>query len=319
MRLQLAVVLVALSSRAVMADQEAATAEPAKVAESSSRELNGHVFQPSQLANPSFRQTTFQVGLLYGVGNATGPKYDSSGNVTGTADYSFAALAQTFSYEYRFREWLSAAASVVTSAYTGITGASVVSVGAQVAVGVGGQAKLGYRLGPVDTAVLLDVSYTPEYGFLIADAILRALRDHVIDSGAALQSTHGLTLGPTLAASWAPFSALGLTGNLGYSYKSLRASGTVIQETSSLVVGAAADFDFGKVSSVPIGLLAGYRLINPINDESVPYIQTFSGGISYTGRGDLGLGLEIGRRSFSIRSGIAATVTVAQIGLQYYW
>src|SRR5882762_6489575 len=121
MRRQLALILVAVLPTAVMADQEAAAAEPAKAAPSSKRELDGHVFAPSLFVIPPFRETTFQLGLLYGVGNATGPTYDSSGNVTGTQDLSLAALAQTFNYEYRFLEWLSAGVTAVTLAYTGIS------------------------------------------------------------------------------------------------------------------------------------------------------------------------------------------------------
>jgi len=318
MRRQLALVLVAVLPTAVMADQEAAAAEPAKAAPSSKRELDGHVFAPSLFVIPPFRETTFQLGLLYGVGNATGPTYDSSGNVTGTQDLSLAALAQTFNYEYRFLEWLSAGVTAVTLAYTGITGASVVSIGAQVGIGLGAEVKLGHRFGPVETALLLDVSYAPQYGFLIADAILRALRDHVLDPAAALETTHSLTLSPTLAAAWAPFPALGLTGNLGYVFKSVRLSGTDILEQSAILIGVEADFDFGKISSTPIGLLASYRLSNPVAGD-FPRVQDISGGISYTGRPELGLGLEIGSRRYYVRPGLLATATVAQIGLQYYW
>src|SRR5262245_36832053 len=70
-------------------------------------ELNGHVFSPSQLVDSPFRETTFQLGLLYGFGSATGPRYQVSGGQvvkSGNADYTFADLAQTISFEYRFDE-----------------------------------------------------------------------------------------------------------------------------------------------------------------------------------------------------------------------
>ena len=318
MRPQLALVFVAsLSAAATIAEQDAANAQevPARV---SHRELNGHVFVPSLLVDTPFRTTTFQVGLVYAAGTATGPKYDINGNETGTADYTMAGLGQTFSYENRVADWLAVGGSVITLAYTGINGPSVVSVGAQVGVGAAANVRVGHRFGPVEATVLMDASYQPEYGFLVAAAILRALQDHVLDPGAALQTSHSWTLRPTLAASWAPFAPLGLTGNLGYVYKSTLLSGTVTENNSALLAGIAADFDFGKITSTAIGLLASYRLNEPLTD-GLPRIQDFSGGISYTGRPDLGLTLELGRRTFSIRPGLPATAGVAQLGLQYYW
>src|SRR5215470_18225280 len=74
-------------------------------------ELNGHVFMPSFLVDTPFRETTFKLGLLYGFGHATGPKYQVSGGQVvqnGTADYTYADLAQTFRFDYRFADWLSA-------------------------------------------------------------------------------------------------------------------------------------------------------------------------------------------------------------------
>ncbi len=134
-----------------------------------------------------------------------------------------------------------------------------------------------------------------------------------------METTHALTLSPGLAAGWAPFPALGLTGNLAYVFKSVRLSGAEILDQNAILIAAAADFDFGKISSTPIGLLAAYRLTDPVGSGGVPRIQDISGGISYTGRPELGLGLEIGTRWYNVRPGIPATVVLAQIGLQYYW
>jgi len=130
-----------------MADQEAAAAEPAKAAPSSKRELDGHV---SRLRCSSFRPSgrlRFSSGSL-----RRRQRHRSDVRLErqrdGTQDLSLAALAQTFNYEYRFLEWLSAGFTAVTLAYTGITGASVVSIGAQVGIGLGAEVKLGHRFGP---------------------------------------------------------------------------------------------------------------------------------------------------------------------------
>ena len=282
-------------------------------------ELDGHVFAPSILVDTPFRTTTFKLGLLYGFGDATGPKYDINGNQTGTAEYTFASFAQTFRYEYRFAEWLSAGAFVVTSLYSGIDGPSVVSIGAQVGVGFGLRVRAGHRFGPVETAVVVDATSAPEYGVLVAAAIIKGIQDHVIDADSALQSTHTRTVSPVATASWAPLPALGLTANVGYVFKSLRVSDTSLGDQNGFVVGGMVDFDFGKISSVPIGLLAAYKLTTPLGDGGVSRVEDASGGIYYTAHREIGLGLEVGWRKFTIRPPLDSSGKLAQIGLQYYW
>ncbi len=324
MKLRLAIVLAAAFPAAVLAQTQTSSDTPTPREHRTVPEMNGHVFMPSFLVDSPFRSTTFKLGLLYGVGDATGPKYDLNGPVPGqTASYTYGTLAQTFRYDYQFAEWLSAGAVVLTSMYTGLDGPSAVSVGAQFGVGVGLRAKAGYRLGPVETAFIVEASTGPEYGVLVAAAIVRAIQDKIIEPGAALQSTHGVNVTPGVAASWAPWAALGLTGNIAYVYKSLRLSDTTIFDQSGIQYAATADFDFAKISSVPIGLLAGFRIISPIGSDGIPTIKDFSGGIFYTGIRELALGLEVGWRSFTLRPNtnvpLDSTATVAQIGLQYYW
>ena len=287
-------------------------------------ELDGHVFAPSLLVDTPFRETTFQLGLLYGVGKATGPNYEVSGGQVvqnGTASYTFADLAQTFRYEYRFADWLSAGLVVLTNAYTGIDGPSVVSIGASVSVGAGLRAKAGYRFGPVETALVFEASSQPQYGVLVVAALARAIQDGVIDAGSALQSTRTLTYSPTLAASWAPSPAFGLTANAGYLHRTLRTSGTTIADKDGVQLAIAGDFDFAKISSVPIGLLAAYRLTAPLGSDNLALerVDDISGGIFYTGIRELSIGLEVGWRAFEIRPPLDSSGVLAQLGVQYYW
>ncbi|HZX97120.1 MAG TPA: hypothetical protein VFE90_21570 [Myxococcales bacterium] len=322
MDLRLALVLTAALPAIAAAQQlEPGTADPAsKPAEARTAPvMDGHLFAPSLLVDTPFRTTTFKLGILYGVGDATGPKYDINGNVIGQATYSFGDFGQTFRYEYAFSEWFSAGVVVLTNLYTGLDGPSVVSVGAQLGLGFGARVKAGHRFGPVETAVLVDVSTAPEFGVLVVAALLKALQDHVIEPGAAFQSTHTLTVTPSAVVSWAPWPALGLTANVAYVYKSLRLSGENIANQGGIQFAGLADFDFGKISKVPVGLLATYRILAPLGSDGVSRIEDVSGGIFYSARPELGLGLEIGWRSFTIRQPLASTVVLAQLGLQYYW
>jgi hypothetical protein len=326
MKLRPALVLAAAIPAAALAQSNPPSDAPAPRAHRSVPELDGHVFMPSFLVDSPFRQTTFKLGLLYGVGDATGPKYDINGNpVAGQqANYTLGTLAQTFRYDYAFNEWLSAGAVVLTSMYTGLDGPSAVSVGAQFGIGMGARLKAGHRFGPVETAFVIEASTGPEFGILVAAAILKALQENQLEPGSALQATHVVTVTPGLAASWAPSPALGLTVNAAYVYKSLRLSGgQTVTDQSGIQFGGVADFDFGKISSVPIGVLAGFRVTSPLGTEVIPAIKDFSAGILYTGIRELALGVEVGWRSFTLRPGsdvpLDSTATVAQIELQYYW
>jgi hypothetical protein len=125
---------------------------------------------------------------------------------------------------------------------------------------------------------------------------------------------------PFAAASWAPFSALGLTANFGYLYKELRLSSVgAVDHQNGLQFGIAADFDFAKISSVPLGLLAGYRVSAPIGESDLEKIDDVTGGIFYTARKEMSLGLEVGWRSFTIRPPLDSNMTFVQLELQYYW
>ena len=318
--LGLAVVLPA----AAIAQQEAQA--PKQADDRSTPEMNGHVFIPSLLVETPFRETTFKLGLLYGFGDATGPKYEVQPGTpptvvqNGTASYTFASFAQTFRYDYRFLEWLSAGLTVITSLYSGIDGPSVISIGAQVGIGAGLNVKAGHRFGPIETAIGLEVSNEPSYGVLVAAALIKAVHDGVIDAGVALQTTHTRNINPFAAASWAPLPALGLTLNLGYIHKQLRLSGgDIVTDQDGIQFAGALDFDFGRISSVPIGLLFAYRLNSGIGDTGISKIEDVTGGIFYTAKREISLGLEVGWRSFTIRPPLDSTMTVAQLGLQYYW
>jgi len=324
MNVRLAVVLAVSSSAVAYAQPATRTEEPTpQVVEAPTAPvMDGHQFLPSQVIETPFRETTFKLGILYGFGSATGPRYTISGGQVvqvGQADYTFAAFAQTFRYEYRFAEWLSAGAVVLTNLYSGIDGPSAIAVGAEVGIGFGLRVKAGHRFGPIETAILVDASTAPEFGLLVAVAIKDAINSGALQPGSSLQSTHALTVTPLATASWALFPALGLTLNGGYVYKSLRLNGVNIANQSGAQFAAMADFDFGKISSVPLGLAAGYRLTAPLGDIGVERVDDISGGLFYTARRELGLGMEIGWRAFTIRPPLDSKGVLVQLNLQYYW
>jgi hypothetical protein len=51
----------------------------------------------------------------------------------------------------------------------------------------------------------------------------------------------------------------------------------------------------------------------------VERVDDISGGLYYTARRELGLGMEIGWRSFTIRPPLDSKGVLLQLSLQYYW
>jgi hypothetical protein len=282
------------------------------------RSLEGHVFTPSLNVRSPFAVTAFQADLLYGTADATGPTYDVDGNVTGSRTYTAAAMGQAFSYEKKLLEGVSVGLGAITELDSGIDGPSAVVVGAEISFGAFGRATAGHRFGPVQVAATFDASYAPRLGLQIIEAVKVALEDRVLNSGAAFNQSNVLTLKPGVAAAWSPFKALGITANVDWQWASLDSTRDSRQEETGTDFGIAADLDFGTFTSVPVALLGSYRVTAPVGGNGVDRITVGSGGLFYTGRPALVLGLEVGRRDFTFRN-LDASSTIANIRFQYLW
>jgi hypothetical protein len=290
----------------------------AQAALDSQRGLDGHVFQPSFLVRSPLATTSFNVNLAYGVGDATGPTYNIRGEIDGERQYSFAQMGQTFAYERQLAQGVSVGGGLLTSLYSGTDSASALVIGADVSIGGFARATAGRRLGPVQTALTLDVIYGPRLGIVVIDAIKDSLANGV-GSGSALALQDVLTLQPGVAAAWAPHPALGVTASLGWQWVSLdKEDGT--SDGSALAFGIAADLDLKPLTrNVPLGLLAAYHFLEPLQGEDVTRIQDFSIGAFYTAKPELVLGAEIGWRWFSIRPDIDASSAILDVRANYYW
>ncbi len=292
-------------------------ADPAAQPGTANRTLNGHVFTPGLLIRSPFAVTTFQADLLYGSGTATGPAYDSAAVAIGDRTYTFAAEGQSFGYDARIAEGVSVGGGVVSQLYSGIDGPSVVVVGTEIGAGLFGRATAGRRLGPVHGALTFDASYGPRYGILVLEAIQMALQGG-LDSASAFSESNAWTLKPGVAAAFAPTPALGLTASVDYQWVSLAKTGSSRQTESGIDAAFTADLDFGTFTSTPISALATFRMTAPIGSNGVSRVLDYSVAAYYTARPALALGLEVGWRSFSVRS-LDADAAIAQIRVQYFW
>jgi len=206
----------------------------------------------------------------------------------------------------------------VSQLYSGIDGPSAVVVGAAIGVGAFVRGTAGRRLGPVQAALTFDASYAPRFGILVFDAIEKALQDRELESGAALELTNAWTMKPGFAVSWAPTAALGLTAAVDYQWVSLDLEGPDTERQDGFDAGIAADLDFGTFTKVPVALIGAFHVLGPLGSSDIDRVTDFSGGVFYTGRPELVLGLEVARRSFMLRD-LDSDATLAQIRLQYLW
>jgi hypothetical protein len=237
----------------------------------------------------------------------------------------YAGLGAYFKYEYAFLDHFSARVWLNDLVYSGTTGQSVVVIGTEVHGGAGagltGTLKLGdaVRLG-----ALLDVSYAPNFALTIGNA-LRTLADSCragncdVNAASATSLENVLAVQPGLSVAWAPLAPLGITAAATYIYADTNGAATT---SSGVQLATAVDFDFEPAVHVPVGLGAQLSWTAPVGSSSLQHATDVGGGLYYTGKRDLALGLQLLARRFSIQPGVTATTwsaAVMTIGLRYYW
>lgn len=308
----LAAVLAATTARAV--DEPPTT---------SGRTVNGHVFMPSLVIPPPLAVGSFSVAMLLGTGGASGPTYDSGGNVTGTKDYTYAALGQQLSYEFAFLKNFTGRLNVLTSLYTGIDGPSILVVGTTVRLGGGAGLTWSFPLGDqFRLGASVDVNYSPQLNLLVAAAVLAALQSPpVYDPSLAFQQNNVFTWIPAVTAAWAPGSAVGFSAVVGFTGSTLTAPGKTY-ERDAVAAGVLGEVDFGKFTPVDVGLNFAFRKNFGIN-SSQSNITDVGGALLYTGKPDVALGLEVLARTLTIRpqlpDPLKTTFPIAQIYVRYFW
>jgi hypothetical protein len=283
------------------------------------RTLGAHVFTPASLVRSPFTVTSFQADLWYGSGTAKGPYYDSGGLLSGEATYTFAAMGQTFAYEKKLAEGLSGAVGAVTQLYSGIDGPSAIVVGVEVGFGAFGRLTAARRLGPVQAALTFDASYAPKMGILVYDAIKRAIDTGGLDDSSAFSQQNAWTLKPGLSAAWSPHPVLGLTASLDYQWVAVDLVGGGSDHAYGLDTALAADLDLDRWIKAPVALVGAFHLTAPLGSSGISRVTAWSGGIFYSGRPALVLGLEIGHQSFALRETLDSNLDLAQIRVQYLW
>jgi hypothetical protein len=289
------------------------------------RVLNGHIFMPATTVRGPFIVTSFGSFMNIGYGSTTGTF--QIGNRVFSGGYDYALFGATLDYELAFLRYVSARIALNPDVFSGINGNSALVVGSRLQVGVSAGLSASIPLGnSVRVGFLLDTSFGPNVLLSIGEGI-RAVIDSCqqpsgcdVVTGQAFSVLHVFTVQPAAAVSWAPLPALGLTANLGYLYATATDSGSG-ENGSAVVTGFAADFDFGRISSVPIGVQLQFRWTAPFSGIQLQHVTDLGGGVFYTGRQNLAVGLQLIFRRYKVNDivDISFNNLLTTIGLRYYW
>jgi hypothetical protein len=277
-----------------------------------------------------FAVTNFGTFLLVGQGSTTASATltlpdGSTKPIGGSVNY--VAIGGVLGYEYAFLPGVSARIGLSESLYSGTTGTAMAVVGTNVRLGLDAGLTAGMTFGDsLRVAAVIDASSAPRMGLKLG-ATLEALAescqagDCVFELKSLFNQENVLTLQPGVAASWAPHKSVGVTANLSYSWSSISITDRPTLTTGGVVAGAAVDFDFMGVSKVPLGLQLTYTSLISVSGDSSSEYSDVGGGLFYTGKKDLSLGLQLFVRRFKVvpEVEVSWTTTLAQIGLRYFW
>jgi hypothetical protein len=306
-------------------DTDAAARPGAEHPAPQGRELNGHLFVPAATVRGPFTVTSFGSFMNLGYGSTTGTF--QIGDRVFNQGFDYALFGATLDYELAFLRYFSARLALAPDVFSGINGSSAIAVGSRLQVQVSTGLTASIPLGDaVRVGFLLDAGFGPNVGLSIGQGI-RSVIDSCrqpsgcdIDTGQVFSITHVFTLQPAAAVSWAPLPSLGLTASLAYLYATDTTSGSSFNG-QAVVSGFAADFDFGRISSVPIGIQAQFRWTAPFSGTQLQHVTDLGGGVFYTGRRELAVGLQLIFRRAAVTGDVDISWSnfLTTIGLRYYW
>ena len=288
------------------------------------RALNGHRFLPSSDLPDAFVNTFMRSAVGAGSAvNLRAPIEDLDGNVVDTLDGDIAFLALDYEYQQAVNRWLAFRASVAGAARLGTDQQSILFQGVTGVLG----AALGTTIRLVEAekvyvSAVGDVAWNKGYFISPLDWV----RD-VIDNGLDNDSSSLVAGASNLVASggarlaYSPHRAWGFTALAEFGFT--EPFREVVEKTRGLVrLGGTIGYDFGASTPVSIGLLAGFRWENfsAGGDDLADRSWRSFFGISYTGRDDFNVGVEMSFARLSQRdSNQNIDSGQIRVALRYYF
>ena len=288
------------------------------------RVLNGHVFMPSTTVPGALTTTSFASYLVLAYGQSSANFQVVDRTYSGSFDY--AGIGSILGYEYAFQRYFSARFTLDNVIYSGIDGPSAIVVGTSLQFG--GSLGLTASLPVGDSlrvGVLFDAGITPGLGLTIANGIRSIVRDCQAGNCSTGQGDifgihKATTLQPALAVNWSPWRPLGVTANTALVHVSQKdGDETFTADAASL--GAAADLDLLPLWNVPVGLQLAFSWTAPFSGDVLQHVTDMGGGVFYTGRRNLALGMQFVSRRFAVQPtvDVSWSTVITTVGLRYYW
>jgi hypothetical protein len=283
------------------------------------RELNGHFFIPSLSIADPFLSTEISLIPGAGVAWADGPGFDARGNRTGRDSYVAAALTHTTSLQVHILKWWAVRLTAAGGLYGGANAKSALALGATVPADIIAGTTVSFAIGRW-LRVGGTFDYDWQYSHVIDPlaAVQRSLAVGQADDSTVKQRVTTSLVIPGVTAAFAPHRALGFVGTLQYLWLT-RDDGSSTTDVNNIVFGIDGQLDLKPiVHRVPVAVLVGYRVQAPLG-SSEPLTQDVEGGLYYSGKRALVLGLVARGRWFQIRPGFDTSALIANAVIRYYW
>jgi hypothetical protein len=288
----------------------------------SPRALAGHVFQLSGLAPGPFVTTSFGTATIAGFGDVRSVAFDINGREIGVRTYPVAAFGQGFDFAAAITSDLGLRMSAQGAAFSGTTAIGAVVVGTSAQYDVHAGLVAGHTFGAVRGAIVFDIGARPDYSILVANAVLGAIQTQRFDNLQALQTTSRYYFSPGGSLAVALHPSFGLVGEGRFLWSRLATGEDDRAVRRGVIVGGSADFDLDPLIGFPLGIQAVSQLETAVSNSGIRRAFQIGGGLYYTRRVRLQLGLEVVSRTGQLRETTPTfdlSSALATIRLRYYW
>ena len=289
----------------------------------SPRALEGHVFQLSTRVPGPFVVTSFGTATIAGYGDVRSAAFDVNGREIGSRTYPVAAFGQGFDFALAVTPDLGLLISAQGSAYSGITKLAALVVGTTAQYDVHAGLIAGHTFGAVRGAIVFDAGVQPDVTILVADSVIDAIQNQRFGNVPALQTTSRYFFAPGASLAAALHPSFGLLGEARFFWSRLAAGEDERSVRRGLILGGSADFDLDPLIEFPLGIQAVSRLETRVSDSGIRRAFEIGGGLYYTRRVRLQLGIEVVSRTGQLRPESQLTLdlssVLATIRMRYYW
>jgi hypothetical protein len=280
------------------------------------RTLGGHIFLPSDLVDDPFAVTYLDESTGFGYASLRTNEVDSLGNVIGQSQFNLGALGQGFKLQVEILDAWAIRLAASGSVLSGIDANSALTAGATLGYSLSTGATYSFLLSGVRMAGALDLEYAPSYTFSPLSALVNALNTLTIDTSTLFSSSQSIRLRPAFLAAAGLSPSLGVRGVIDFQQEYVKS--TTDTSSGTFDLGAALDFDLRALTSLPVGLLGGYKLSVPTSGDS--WGHQFTVGLFYTAQRNLGLGIQTILQLPTAPAGVSNYfIFLASLTLRYYW